>query len=118
MWKVEVEEAPVRTKSGVSAKSGKPYCIREQECWIYAFDPQGKPHKHAQKVSIVLGDDQPPYSPGVYFVHPNSIYVDRWSQSAIKVSLMSMADFQVWFKAVFMPSFAAPSQPASVSRAA
>lgn len=111
MWKVEVEKAVIETKNGTSARTGKPYSIREQEAWVYAFDENGHPYKHAQKVSVMLPDSQAnPYPVGLYFVHPGSVYVDKWGQASLKVRLMQAADFQAWVRTAF--------GPATVARAA
>lgn len=118
MWKVEIESPKVDVKNGTSAKSGKPYSIREQVGWIYAFDNEGKPFKHAQQTRLTLPDDQPaPYPVGVYVVHPASIYIDRWGQASIKARLMPLADFQNWLRSVFLPSIgsASATPPARVA---
>jgi hypothetical protein len=111
MWKVEVEKAVIAVKSGVSARTQKPYQMREQEAWMYAFDENGQPYKHPQKISFVVPDDQPnAYPIGVYFVHPGSVYVDKWGQASVKVRLMPAAEFQTWVRSTF--------SPATVARAA
>lgn len=102
MWKVEVEKAVIAVKSGTSARTQKPYQIREQEAWLYAFDENGQPYKHAQKISIMVPDAQAnPYPVGLYFVHPGSVYVDKWGQASLKVRLMQAADFQAWVRTAF-----------------
>lgn len=102
MWKVEVEKAVIQTKNGTSARTQKPYSIREQEAWLYAFDENGQPYKHPQKISLMLADSQAnPYPVGLYFVHPGSVYVDKWGQGSLRVRLMPAADFQAWVRTAF-----------------
>lgn len=102
MWKVEVEKTVIETKNGVSPRTGKPYSIREQEGWLYAFDGEGQPYRHPQKIAVMVPDSQPnPYPGGLYFVHPGSVYVDKWGQASLKVRLMPAADFQAWVRTAF-----------------
>jgi len=116
MWKVEVENTKVNVKSGVSARTGKPYNMRKQEAWAYCYDAEGKAHKHPQKITLTVPDDRTDgYPAGAYFVHPNSLYLDKWGQLSIKTRLMPLADFQVWLRT----HFASPSSgPVSTARAA
>lgn len=102
MWKVEVEEAKVETKSGVSARTGRPYSIREQTCWLYGYDDQAKAFKHAQKIKVTLADEQAnAYPVGLYAVHPGSVYVDKFGQASLKVRLMPAGDFSAWVRNTF-----------------
>lgn len=91
MLKIQIETTMVDTKAGTSAKTGKPYCIREQEGWMYGFDRDGKPHPHPQRIRLTLDDDQQPYAVGSYQLCPSSIYVDRLNQIAIRAKLRSVA---------------------------
>lgn len=104
MWKAEVESDAVEVKQGVSARTNKPYKLREQTCWVFLFDDKGKANKHPQKVKITLSDDQlEPYPVGTYYVHPVSIYLDKWGQLSIRAQLMPVHDFQAWLRANFTP---------------
>ena len=87
MVKVEVVTSVFDMKSGTSARTGKPYSIREQEAWAYLVGADGKPHPHPQKIKITLGDDQQPYQPGNYILSPASLYVDKYGQLSIRASL-------------------------------
>lgn len=98
MLKIEVQTSMVDSKTGVSAKTGRPYNIREQEAWMYGYDKEGKPHPHPQRIRLTLDDDQQPYQPGNYILDPASIYVDRFNQVAIRAKLR-------------VPATAAPAQP-------
>lgn len=87
MLKVLVETTLVDERRGVSAKTGKPYQIREQEAWMFGYDRDGKAHPHPQKIKLTLDDDQQPYQIGSYILDPASIYVDRFGQVAIRARL-------------------------------
>jgi len=87
MLKVQVETTVVDLKQGTSAKTGKPYSIREQEAWMFGFGRDGKPQPHPQKIKLTLDDDQTPYEVGQYILDPASIYVDRFGQVAIRARL-------------------------------
>lgn len=91
MLKIQVETMVVDAKNGTSAKTGKPYSIREQEAWMYGYDREGKPHPHPQRVRLTLDDDQKPYEVGTYQLCPSSIYVDRFNQIAIRARLRAVA---------------------------
>lgn len=83
MIKIEIQSAEVKTKSGVSARTGKPYTIREQEGYAHTFDRHGKPNAYPVRLSISLNDDQPPYAPGNYSLAPESLYTNRFNQLEI-----------------------------------
>lgn len=104
MLKITVETMVIDQKSGVAAKTGKPYSIREQEAWMYGIGRDGKQQPHPQKIKLTLDDDQKdPYPLGTYTLDPASLYVDRFGQIAIRARLRAVAA-------------AAPAQP--VQRAA
>lgn len=83
MIKIEVKDATVQTRSGVSAKTGKPYNIREQEAYAYVFGRDGKPAPYPVRISLSLPDNGPGYNPGTYSLDPSCIYVDRFGGLAI-----------------------------------
>lgn len=91
MIKIEIDNPEVRTKSGVSARTGKPYTIREQKGYAYLCDREGKPNKHPSTLVITLGDDQPPYAPGFYTLSPSSFYTDRFDNLALSPVLVPVA---------------------------
>ena len=74
MIKIEVKSAEVTTKSGIAAKTGKPYSIREQEAWAFLCSVTG-PQPYPSRTVLNLEDDQPPYPPGQYTIDASSIYV-------------------------------------------
>lgn len=91
MLKFQVETTVVDEKRGTSAKTGKPYSIREQEAWCYFYDKDGKPYPYPQKIKLTLDDDQQPYPLGNYILDPNSLYADRFGQVAIRARLRAAA---------------------------
>lgn len=92
MLKITVETEIIDAKNGVSAKTGKPYSIREQEAWMFGMGRDGKPQPHPQKIKLTLDDDQKgPYSLGTYTLDPASLYVDRFGQIAIRARLRAVA---------------------------
>jgi len=90
MLKVQVETTMVDLNQGTSAKTGRPYSIREQEAWMFCYGRDGKPQPFPQKIKLTLDDDQQPYASGTYQIDPASLYVDRFGQVAIRVRLRAM----------------------------
>lgn len=90
MLKVQVETTVIDAKNGTSAKTGKPYSIREQEAWAFTYDRDGKLHPHPQRIRLTLDDDQKPYEIGTYQLDPASLYVDRFGQIAIRARLRAV----------------------------
>lgn len=91
MIKIEIDNAEVKTKSGISAKTGKPYQIREQKGYAFLCDRDGRPNKHPSSLIISLGDEQAPYPVGFYTVSPASFYTDRFDNLAVSLRLVPMA---------------------------
>lgn len=91
MIKIEIKSPEVRTKSGVAAKTGKPYTIREQEGWAFTHGRDRKPNPYPVKLSLSLRDEQAPYQPGVYTLDPASLYTNRFDQLEISPVLVPVA---------------------------
>ena len=91
MIKIEIQSAEVKVKSGTSARTGKPYNIREQAGFAFTHSRDGKPNSDPVKVAIVLGKDQQPYPPGVYQLAPESFYINRFDQLEITPVLKPLA---------------------------
>jgi len=91
MIKVEIESAEIKTKSGVSARTGKPYSMREQRGYAYCTDKDGKPNRHPNALCITLRDDQPPYAPGFYTLSPSSFYTNKYDQLEVSPVLTPFA---------------------------
>lgn len=102
MIKIEIFSTDVETKSGVSARTNKPYSIREQEAYAHVCDKDGTPCKFPVKVRLNLEATQVAYAVGTYTLAPQSLFVDRFDNLQIgKLALRS-----------------APAAPASAARAA
>jgi len=95
MIKVEVSSSECAVKSGVAAKTGKAYTIREQDAWAYLSDRDGKALPHPQRIRLSLYDDQEAYAPGVYQLCPSSLYVGDYSQLQIRARLRPLASAAV-----------------------
>ena len=92
MIKIEVQSHEVEVKSGVSARTGKPYNIREQKAWAFLADGEGKPQPYPTAIRFALGDQQAPFDIGVYQLHPASLFVDRFGGLTIgRVALKPLA---------------------------
>jgi len=76
---IEVTSTEVKTRSGTSQKTGKPYSINEQEAYVHKM---GQPYP--EKISIVLQDGNGAYNPGNYDLHPSSYFVDRFGQLSVR----------------------------------
>jgi len=92
MIKVEVKSIEVVTKSGTSARTGKPYSIREQ-VGVYAFliDREGKPNPYPTRINLSLRDEQEPYPVGQYVLGAESFYVDRFNALSLGPVLRPLA---------------------------
>jgi len=78
MLKIEIKSADVMTKSGTSARTGKPYTIREQLGYWHA---KGK--AYPIEVKITLDDSAQPFAPGVYTLGEESFMVGRFGDLQI-----------------------------------
>jgi len=82
MLRVQVESAAVTEKSGTSAKTGKPYRIREQEVYVYLVDSAGVEKRFPAAMKVGL-DDAPPYQPGEYMLSPDCLYVGDFGRLVV-----------------------------------
>lgn len=89
--KIEVKSNEIHVKSGTSARTGKPYTIREQEAWAYTADKEGKPHPYPVRIRVQLGDEQDAYPLGDYTISPASFYADRFNSLALGLVLSPVA---------------------------
>lgn len=74
---IEIQpNAEVRTQSGTSSRSGKPYSINKQEAWMHnGRDP------YPTKINITLQTNATPYAPGMYEINlAESVMVDRYGE--------------------------------------
>jgi len=79
---VEVQSPQVRVKSGTSAKSGRPYTIREQDGWLQLPD-----QPYPQKIVLNLEEGDDPYPVGRYQIAPGSFFVGRFGELQVRVRL-------------------------------
>ena len=90
MVKIEIESAETKTKSGVSARTGKPYSMREQRGYVYVIGSEGKPNRHPSPLVFTLRDEQPAYAPGFYTLAPESLYTNKFDQLEVFPVLLPM----------------------------
>lgn len=91
MLRVQVENSAVIEKSGTSAKTGKPYRIREQEVYVYLVDSSGVEKRFPAAMKVGL-DDAPPYQAGEYFLRPDCLYVGDFGRLVVgRITLIPRA---------------------------
>ena len=56
--KIEFKEGGVRTRSGTSKSTGKPWTIHEQEAWLVRKQPNGEPNPYPEKVVFIIDDPE------------------------------------------------------------
>tara|TARA_B100001146_G_C16069620_1_gene385845 strand:- start:468 stop:743 length:276 start_codon:yes stop_codon:yes gene_type:complete len=83
---IEITTSEVFVKSGTSKRTGQPYSIREQNGYMHK---KGTPYP--EKIKITLGDNDAPYQPGNYTLHPESFFVDRFGSLAVRPKLIANA---------------------------
>jgi hypothetical protein len=76
--KIEIQSSEVKSRSGTSQKTGRPYTIREQQA--YAHIPTSA---YPVEISINLRGDEQPWSPGMYQLDDASFFVDRFKSLSI-----------------------------------
>lgn len=95
MIKIEIKSAEVKTKSGVSAKTGKNYSIREQEGYAFTFNREGKPNAYPERIVLSLRDEDQPYQPGFYTICPSSFYVAGFGVLSMRPALTPLDSKQL-----------------------
>ena len=85
---IEVKSPETNVKEGISAKSGKPYRIVEQDAWAHTLDKHGKPQPFPVRIVLSIKDGMSPYATGKYTVDPASFYVDRFNGLALALRLV------------------------------
>jgi len=95
MIKVSIASTDVRTVSGVSAKTQKPYSLSFQTMWVHLSDRQGNRNPYPEKVETILEKNDagaPLYYPiGDYELGPSSVYIDRQGNWALRPVLVKAA---------------------------
>lgn len=80
---VEIQTADFTTKAGNSARTGKPYAIREQVGYV-KFSNQPYP----VQIKLTLEDNAAPYAPGKYVLGENSFFVGRFGDLQVRPRLV------------------------------
>lgn len=80
---IEVESTELKIKSGTSARTGKPYQIREQVAYVHI-----PPNKYPQPIKVTLEDDAQPYAPGQYMLDDSSFFVGRFDDLQMRPRLI------------------------------
>lgn len=78
---VEITSNHVNELNGKSAKTGNPFRLRLQQCWLFSDD------QYPKAFEILLKDDQMAYSAGFYYLDEKSIVVDRMGKIQIVPTL-------------------------------
>lgn len=76
--KIEIKSTEIKSRSGVSSKTGKSYTMREQNGFVVL-----ESEVYPIRVVISLAPEQVAYPPGVYQVQESSFFVDRYQKLAI-----------------------------------
>ena len=85
MIKIEVQSTDIDSRSGTSARTGKPYTIRSQEMYLHT----GK--AYPELVKINLGDDQQAYPKGVYTLSADSFFQGKFQSIGFRPVLIPLA---------------------------
>lgn len=91
---IEIATQSVDTRSGTSKRTGQPYTIHEQEAYLHQ---QGKPYPTPMKLTVETNqaNGMPmAYAPGKYALSPDSFYIDRFGNLAVKPVLIQQADIK------------------------
>jgi hypothetical protein len=91
MLKVIVHNGEARQIAGTSKTTNKPYSFRVQEAYLFTLNKEGQPAPFPEKFEVMLDDNQAPYAPGEYQLHPSSIYLDRQGRVAVSPRLAPLA---------------------------
>ncbi|YCH23993.1 G5P family DNA-binding protein [Pseudomonas sp. D1-3] len=83
---VEIHSAEFSTKSGTSARTNKPYSIREQVAYVHIGDVP-----YPTQIKITLDDGKPSYAPGKYHLADDSFFVGQYADLKIRPRLVPIA---------------------------
>jgi|GEM_PF-1022322 len=72
---IEIESAELAIKQGVSQKTNKEYCIREQSGYLKLPE-----FKYPQRFKFALEDDAQPYPAGNYTLDASCLWVNRFGE--------------------------------------
>lgn len=80
MIKIEIKTEQVKVKSGVSAKTQKPFKVTEQIGWAFLTSQDGSVKPYPTEIRIQLEEGQFPYKPGFYSIAPQSVVVGQFEK--------------------------------------
>ena len=81
----EIHSEEVHEKSGISARTNKPYTLREQEAWVQIGEAP-----YPQRTKLMLPDGQVPYKKGKYKMHERSFKIGRFDAFQVEPILVPL----------------------------
>ena len=82
MIQIEVQHEAVCTRT-IRSQRGD-FQIHEQAAWAFLFDAEGRRDPYPTRITLRLEQGQSGYSPGTYYLAPQSVYVkDRFGNLAL-----------------------------------
>ena len=94
MIKITVHSADLQHLHGTSKVSGKAYSMFKQVAYFHTLDKTGNPLPFPEKGEVMVEKDNVgqgiPYAPGLYQLHPSSLYLDRNGQIAVAPKLVPL----------------------------
>ena len=94
MIQIEVQNKEVRARTIHSQKGD--FQIHEQVAWAFLFDTEGCRDPYPTRITLRLEEEQLGYTPGRYYLAPQSLYVkDRFGNLALaRPVLMSEGEYR------------------------
>ena len=86
MRKIEILSETLENVSG-TAKSGKPFSFNKQTAYLHS-----EKVPYPEKTELIINDGQPPYTPGIYELHEDSIVLDRNGRLSVTPILVRKSD--------------------------
>lgn len=83
---IEVENAQIVTRSGVSERTQKPYTIREQQALMFR---EGE--RYPERIKVTLDEGMSAYPPGRYTLSDASFTVSRYGAIQVRPLLLRIA---------------------------
>ena len=82
MIQIEVQDKAVCTRT-IRSQEGD-FQIHAQAAWAFLFDAEGHRNPYPTRITLRLEDGQSGYTPGRYYLAPQSVYVkDRFGNLAL-----------------------------------
>lgn len=82
---IEVENAQIVTRAGVSDRTGKPYSIREQQALMFR---EGE--RYPLRIKVILDEGMSAYPPGRYTFSDLSYDVSRYGAPTLRPILLPL----------------------------